>query len=151
MNQINALAQSVYPKMVEVRRALHQNPEPSMQEFETTRRLAAEMDRLGIPYRLTQPTGLIAQIEGAAPGPRVALRADIDALSIGERTGLPFASQVPGMMHACGHDAHAAMLVGAAEILMACREAFAGSVRLIFQPAEETGQGARLMIEQGGA
>ena len=70
MNQINALAQSVYPKMVEVRRALHQNPEPSMQEFETTRRLAAEMDRLGIPYRLTQPTGLIAQIEGAAPGPR---------------------------------------------------------------------------------
>ena len=149
MNQINALAQSVYPKMVEVRRALHQNPEPSMQEFETTRRLAAEMDRLGIPYRLTQPTGLIAQIEGAAPGPRVALRADIDALSIGERTGLPFASQVPGMMHACGHDAHAAMLVGAAEILMACREAFAGSVRLIFQPAEETGQGARLMIEQG--
>ena len=79
MNQINALAQSVYPKMVEVRRALHQNPEPSMQEFETTRRLAAEMDRLGIPYRLTQPTGLIAQIEGAAPGPRVALRADIDA------------------------------------------------------------------------
>lgn len=148
MNQIKALAHSVYPQMVEVRRALHRHPEPSMQEFETTRRLAAEMDRLGVPYRLTEPTGLIAQIEGARPGARVALRADIDALSIGEKTGLPFASQEPGMMHACGHDAHAAMLVGAAEILMACRDSLAGSVRLLFQPAEETGQGARLLIEQ---
>ena len=135
MNQIKALAHSVYPQMVEVRRALHRHPEPSMQEFETTRRLAAEMDRLGVPYRLTEPTGLIAQIEGARPGARVALRADIDALSIGEKTGLPFASQEPGMMHACGHDAHAAMLVGAAEILMACRDSLAGSVRLLFQPA----------------
>ncbi len=151
MNQIKTLAQRVYPQMVELRRALHRNPEPSMQEYETTRRLAAEMDRLNIPYRLTKPTGLIAEIEGAAKGSgsKVALRADIDALSIGEKTGLSFASQTPGVMHACGHDAHAAMLVGAAEILLASRDDFAGTVRLIFQPAEETGEGARLMIAQG--
>lgn len=79
MNQINALAQSVYPKMVEVRRALHQNPEPSMQEFETTRRLAAEMDRLGIPYRLTQPTRRLRRLRGWLPARGLALRADIDA------------------------------------------------------------------------
>ena len=90
MNQIKALAHSVYPQMVEVRRALHRHPEPSMQEFETTRRLAAEMDRLGVPYRLTEPTGLIAQIEGARPGARVALaRRYRRAEHRGKRQGCP--------------------------------------------------------------
>lgn len=135
--------------MVERRREFHQYPEPSMHEVETTKRIARELDAMGIPYRLTEPTGLIAEIKGGKPGRTVALRSDIDALCITEKTGLPFASRNPGFMHACGHDTHMAMLLGAAKGLLSVRDQIPGTVRLVFQPAEETGEGARLMVKQG--
>ena len=105
-----ALAQQVQPDVVSFRRDLHQHPEASFQEVRTTNQIAKAMEELNIPYRKFDPTGLVAEIKGAKPGKTVALRADIDALSITENTGLPFASQNPGFMHACGHDTHAAML-----------------------------------------
>lgn len=136
--------------LIAFRRDLHRHPEASLQEFETTKKIAAALDEVGITYRLLKPTGLIAEIKGGKPGKTVALRADIDALSITENTGLDFASQTDGLMHACGHDAHATGLLGAALMLNDCKDQLAGTVRLIFQPAEEVAKGASLVIEQGG-
>lgn len=148
---IKEMARALQPEVVAFRRDLHMHPEISMQEFRTTKQVAAAMDRLGIPYRLTEPTGLIAEIRGTLDehGKCVLLRADMDALNIQEETGLPFASKNEGVMHACGHDTHTAMLVGAATILQQIRNQFAGTVRLVFQPSEETGKGAELMLAQG--
>ena len=139
----------VYPYVVQMRRTFHHRPEPSFEEFETTARIAEELDKMGIPYRKTEPTGLIAEIAGGKPGKTVMLRADIDALSITEKTDFPFKSERDGLMHACGHDAHAAMLLGAARILNGNKAGLAGRVRLLFQPAEETATGAKAMIAQG--
>ena len=124
-----------------------------MEEFRTTKRVAEEMDQLGISYRFTDPTGVIAEIKGTKgeSDKCVLLRADMDALNIQEETGLPFSSEEAGKMHACGHDTHTAMLFGAAKILQQMRDQFAGTVRLVFQPAEEIGKGAQLMIDQGAA
>ena len=144
------MAQDVQEKVVAFRRDLHMNPEPSLQEFRTTKQIAAALDALGVEYRLLDPTGVIAEVHGTkGPGKTVALRGDIDALSIQEQTGLPYASQVPGMMHACGHDTHASMLLGSVMVLNSIKDQFAGTVRFIFQPAEEVGAGATLAIEQG--
>ena len=153
MTTIKEMAKALQPETVALRRDLHAHPELGLQEFRTTKKIASIMDRLGIPYRLTEPTGLIADIRGTGGGSQrcVLLRADLDALNIQEETGLPFASETPGMMHACGHDTHAAMLAGAAGILNQMRDQFAGTVRLVFQPAEEIGKGALLMIDQGAA
>lgn len=149
---IRAMAHEIQPEVVTFRRDIHQNPEEGLKEFRTTKKVAEELEKLGIPYRLTEPTGVIAEITGtkAASSKRVLLRADMDALTIQEETGLPFASQ-NGSMHACGHDTHTAMLVGAAKLLSRLRDSFAGTVRLVFQPAEELGVGADLMIAQGAA
>lgn len=144
-----ALAQQVQPDVVSFRRDLHQHPEASFQEVRTTNQIAKAMEELNIPYRKFDPTGLVAEIKGAKPGKTVALRADIDALSITENTGLPFASQNPGFMHACGHDTHAAMLVGAAKVLNSIKDQLCGTVRLLFQPAEEVAGGAKMAIAQG--
>ena len=147
---IRKMAHEVQEKVVAFRRDLHQNPEPSLKEFRTTKQIAAALDELGVEYRLIDPTGVIAEIHGTkGPGKTVALRGDIDALSIQEQTGLPFASQVPGMMHACGHDTHASMLLGSVMVLNQLKDQFAGTVRFIFQPAEEVGAGAALAIQQG--
>jgi hippurate hydrolase len=135
--------------MVALRRDLHRHPELSWQEHRTTDRLARELERLGLTCQRPLDTGLVADIEGPADVPAVALRADIDALPVHEETDLEFASAVDGAMHACGHDAHAAMLVGAAELLLAERKRLPAPVRLIFQPAEEVGTGARAMVEAG--
>lgn len=148
---IQEMARAVQPEVVALRRDLHAHPELGMQEFRTTKKIAGMMDELGIPCRLTEPTGLVAEIKGSRSGKCVLLRADLDALPIREETGLSFASENPGVMHACGHDTHAAMLVGAAKILSRMRDQFAGTVRLVFQPSEETGKGALMMIEQGAA
>ena len=145
-----AMAQAVQPEVVAFRRDLHEHPEASFQEFRTTDQIAKEMDKLGIPYRRFDPTGLIAEIKGGKPGKTIALRADIDALSITEKTGLPFASKNEGFMHACGHDTHAAMLVGAAKVLMQVKDQLCGTVKLLFQPAEEVGRGAKAVIAQHG-
>lgn len=136
--------------MVAFRRDLHAHPELPWEEVRTTKRIAEELDKIGIPYRLTQPTGIIADIFGAKPGKTVALRADIDALPVQElNESLSYKSQNPGKMHACGHDSHTAMLLTAAKALFEHRDQLNGHVRLIFQPAEEIAAGALEMIKQG--
>lgn len=138
--------ETTHKRMVRLRRDLHRHPELSGEERATARRIAAEFEELGIACRIgVGGNGIIVDLPGSGAGSMVALRADIDALPIHEETGLPFASEVDGVMHACGHDGHTAMLVGAAELLIA--EPAPGPTRLIFQPAEERGRGARAMIE----
>ncbi|NIK70844.1 amidohydrolase [Paenibacillus sp. BK720] len=135
-------------QLTDIRRELHRNPELSHEEFETTRRIKSWLEAAGIrmaDYPLK--TGVIAEIGTGSPV--IALRADIDALPIQEETGLPFASIVPGKMHACGHDFHTAALVGAAYLLKEQEQELKGTVRLIFQPAEEKAKGARQVIESG--
>lgn len=138
--------------MVSFRRELHMYPELSLQEFETTDRIERELTKLGLTCRRFQPAGLMAEIKGEGQGnATVALRADIDALPMTEETGLDYASKNPGVMHACGHDAHTAMLLGAAKLLCEHKADFGGTVRLLFQPGEESGRGAQTIIDQGAA
>jgi amidohydrolase len=132
-----------------LRQTIHRHPELGFEEHETAALIERELDTLGIRHRRAATTGVIGLIEGRSRDRAVALRADMDALPITERTGLPFASVADGKMHACGHDAHTAMLLGAAHVLNAMRRELDGSVVLIFQPAEEGPGGARPMIEQG--
>jgi amidohydrolase len=134
--------------MVRLRRDLHRHPELSWQEQRTAARISDELTELGIPHRTgVAGTGIVADLPGASGGPLIALRADMDALPVTEETELPFASEVPGVMHACGHDGHCAMLVGAAALLNAAPPPT--PVRLLFQPAEEQARGAQRMIEEG--
>jgi hippurate hydrolase len=136
-------------KMVAFRRDLHQHPELSGQETRTAAKVRAALEQLGIPYRtIAGTTGVVADLPGPAGVPCVALRADMDALPIEEETGLEFASLHPGRMHACGHDGHTSMLLGAAALLARERE-LPAPVRLIFQPAEELGSGAQALVAAG--
>lgn len=144
-------ARSIQGELVAWRRYLHQHPEVSFEEHQTTAYLAAQVERLGLaPVRRT-PTGLWVDIDGPAKGgPRVLVRADIDALPVREATGLSFASENPGAMHACGHDTHMAMALGVIRLLLQSHERISGQVRVLFQPAEETPPGgAPQMIEAG--
>ena len=136
-------------RVVELRRAIHRRPELGFEEHETAALIERELDSLGIEHRRVAKTGILARIDGGRRGRVAALRADMDALPIGERSGVPFASEIAGKMHACGHDAHTAMLLGAAHVLVGMKEQLAGSVVLIFQPAEEGPGGALPMIEEG--
>lgn len=145
-----ALAKQVEPQVIALRHDFHMHPEASMQEFYTTDLIAKELDKLAIPYRRFEPTGLIGTITGGKPGKTVALRADIDALSLTEKADVPYKSVNDGFMHACGHDTHAAMLLGAAMVLNSIKDELCGTVKLIFQPAEEIASGSKLVIEQGG-
>lgn len=140
-----------HEEQVEVRHRLHQNPELPYEERETTRFLKEQLAAWGIRVEELPglETGVSAVIEGAHPGPMLVLREDIDALPIQENTGLDFASQTPGVCHACGHDVHTAALLYAARALHALREELHGSVKLIFQCAEEVGSGAYKMLEAG--
>jgi len=136
-------------RIVATRRYIHAHPELGFEEVETTQHIAEVLGHAGIPYRLGPlATGLVAEIgSGQAT---IGLRADIDAISLQEETGLPFSSQAPGKMHACGHDGHAAMLLGTALVLQDLSDRLPGRVRLIFQPAEEANpSGGRLMVESG--
>ena len=137
--------------MVSDRRTIHSHPEMAYEEEQTSTFVQARLRDLGIPFRAgLAKTGVVAQIKGElGDGPCVLLRADMDALPIEERSGVSFASEIPGVMHACGHDAHTAMLLGAAQLLLERRSQFAGTVKLMFQPAEEGGAGAARMIEDG--
>lgn len=130
------------------RRALHAIPEVDSDLPETEKFICDRLMEMGLAYRRYSNGGISAVIEGKAPGKTIAFRADMDALPIREETGLPFAS-TNGAMHACGHDAHVAMLLGAAKILSAHTDAFSGKVVLLFQPAEETTGGAKTMVEEG--
>ena len=137
-------------ELTDLRRKLHSEPELSWEEYQTTDFVCAYLDELGISYQRTEPTGVIAEIKGGQPGKTVALRGDMDALSVEElNKDLPYASKEDGKMHACGHDAHTAMLLIAAKALNTIKEELPGNVRLLFQPAEEVAQGAKALVEQG--
>ncbi len=138
---------SIARRMQELRRELHRNPELSWHENATAATVCKALASLGIEHRKVLDTGVCGDLPGPEGMPAVAIRADLDALPIQEETGLPFASTRPGVMHACGHDAHVSMLLGAAELLRG--EALPAPVRLIFQPAEEVGAGARALIDAG--
>ena len=145
---IDSLQSPMFEWMVQIRRDLHQHPELSWQEMRTADRISSALESLGIEPRRVGNTGVTADLAGPDDVPVVALRADIDALPIHEETGLPFASVNDGVMHACGHDAHTGMVLGAAALLVQDGE-LPAPVRLIFQPAEELGAGAAAMVEEG--
>lgn len=136
---------------VACRRKLHANPEVSLQEFETAALIAAELDEIGIPHQGVGQTGVLGILKGQKPGGGavIALRADIDALPIADQKDVPYRSQKPGVMHACGHDAHTAALLTAARALKAEEHRFSGEIRFLFQQAEEIGAGAKQFIEAG--
>lgn len=137
-------------KLISIRRHLHEYPELSEQEFETTKKITNWLKEIGIELRPTKlATGVFADVVSHQPGPIVAIRADIDALPIVEQTGLPYASKIDGVMHACGHDFHTAAAIGAAHLLLQHKSKWKGTVRLIFQPAEELGGGAEKVIRDG--
>lgn len=160
---LEPLIVQVAPQVVSWRRDLHQHPELSNREFETSALVARELRQMGLRVQTgVAGTGVVGYLEGPQPGPVIALRADMDALPLEERSGLPFASRARSsdggvsrpVMHACGHDAHVAILLGTARVLSQLRPHLKGSVRFLFQPAEEgppQGErgGAALMIEQG--
>jgi amidohydrolase len=147
-----AMAERLAPRLVALRRDIHAHPELAFEETRTAGIVAAELARLGIVHRTgVGRTGVLGVIEGARPGPALAIRADMDALPIEEETGLAFASTVKGKMHACGHDIHTSTLLGVAEVLKARSADFAGRVLLVFQPAEEVLEGAAAMIADGAA
>ena len=148
--QGSSLAEAEFHEhLIRFRRDLHQHPELAFEETRTAEAISRELDRLGIAHRTgVAKTGIVADLPGRSDGPRVALRADMDALPIHEETGLPFASVHDGVMHACGHDGHTTMVLGAAALL-AADDPLPAPVRILFQPAEERGAGARAMIEAG--
>jgi len=143
-------ARALAPWLIELRRSLHREPEVGLHLPRTRDKVLAALD--GLPLAVTEGKSLssvTAVVEGQRPGPVVLLRADMDALPLTEQTQLPYRSQVDGQMHACGHDLHTAMLVGAAHLLAARADRLAGRVVLMFQPGEEGYGGARLMIDEG--
>lgn len=153
MKPITEQAQALQPWLVELQHEFHQHPEPSRSEKETSARVLRELERIG-SWKVRPNVygyGILADLEGSQPGRRVALRADMDALQITEESGLPYKSLNPGLMHACGHDNHITMLLGAARLLADNKDRLCGSVRLIFQPAEELSPegGAKGMIAAG--
>jgi amidohydrolase len=137
-------------QLIAFRRDLHQYPELSFREERTAGKVADKLARLGLTFRRgVGGHGIVADLPGGQPGPTIALRADMDALPIAEQSGLEFASRTPGVMHACGHDAHTTILLGAAALLHTRRNELAGNVRFLFQSAEEVNAGADAMIEAG--
>ncbi len=150
MSDILDKAKSIEEYIIKFRRNLHEYPELSGHEFQTQEKIMKELDLLQIPYKKVGNTSLVATLKGGKDGKTVALRGDIDALPIKEESGVEFASKDPGVMHGCGHDAHAAMLVGAARILSEMKHEINGEVRLFFQEGEETFSGAKKIIEAGG-
>lgn len=134
--------------LVEQRRTLHRIPEDGFSEFKTQAHICSILDELSIPYAVHR-TWIVAELRGALPGPTVALRADMDALPLTEPESCPFRSVHEGWMHACGHDAHMTIQLGAARLLSDLRDRLRGTVRLLFQPAEETVGGAEPMVQAG--
>ena len=159
---VDTKSQAIQNKLVEWRRYLHQNPELSNREFNTQKYVLAHLKKLGIETQTLAKTGVVGILKGGKPGPVIALRADMDALPVLERNGLAFKSKVTAdylgqqvpVMHACGHDTHVSMLMGTAEVLAAMKKDIAGTVKFIFQPAEEGPPGdeeggAPLMVKEG--
>ena len=151
LEKIKALAAEGQAENISIRRHLHANPELSYQEFETCKYVQAQLTKIGIPFTVIATTGVLGSIEGKNPTKRViALRADMDALPILEENEVEYKSKNPGVMHACGHDVHTTILLGAAKILWSVREEFEGTIKLLFQPGEEKNPGgASYMIRDG--
>ena len=161
--KIDTISDKLESKIIEWRRDFHQNPELSNREFKTAEKVAAHLKSLGLSVKTgVAHTGVVGLLKGGKPGPVVGLRADMDGLPVTERTPVPFASKARstyngrdvGVMHACGHDTHIAILMGVAEALVSIKDDLKGSVKFIFQPAEEGAPrgergGARLMVEEG--
>ena len=148
-NQSLKLAREIEPYLKETFEYLHKNPELGAQEYNTQKFILSQLEEMGIEAKPIADTGVVGIIRGAKQGKTVAFRADMDALPIQEATDLPYKSQNPGVMHACGHDSHMTVLLGAAKILQAQKDELKGNVKLFFQPAEETIGGAKRMIEEG--
>ena len=147
--RILAAAHEILPWLIEIRRDLHRHPELGLEEHRTSARVQAILDQLGIEYvGGIGGTGVVGTI-GGGPGKAVALRADLDGLPIQDAKDVPYRSQVPGKMHACGHDVHTTIALGAARLLTGLEEPLPGTVKLFFQPAEETVGGAQFLIEEG--
>ena len=147
---IKDVASNYNDYQVKMRRYFHENPEVSAKEYNTSKVIKEELDKIGVPWvACGLETGVLATIKGAKPGKTILLRGDIDALSVQETTGLEYASKNEGVMHACGHDCHISMLLTAAHILNDMKDELCGTVKLAFQPAEEAAIGAKSMIEQG--
>lgn len=150
MNALKEECQQLRDELIALRREFHRAPELGLHEYHTAARIERELDRCGIPHERVGETAVAGHLTGNGNGSGlVVLRADIDALPIQETNDVPYRSQTPGMMHACGHDAHTTCLLGAAKVLSAHRADFGGEVRFLFQPAEEIGQGARPLIAAG--
>ena len=145
-----AAARAILPDVIDVRRRLHRHPEIGLQLPVTQAAVVEALRAIGLEPRSGESTSsVVAVIDGARPGPTILLRGDMDGLPLHEDTGLPFASGVPGAMHACGHDTHVAMLLGAARLLAERRDELSGRVLLMFQPGEEGYHGARFMLDEG--
>ncbi|NPD88540.1 MAG: amidohydrolase [Asgard group archaeon] len=135
--------------IIEKRRHFHMNPETGFEEVKTSAHIEEELRKIGYDIQKTAVTGLIATIDSGKEGRTIALRADIDALNVTEDNDKPYCSKIPGKMHACGHDAHSAMLLGAAKIIYKNKDNLTGKVKLVFQPAEEGGGGAKKIVDEG--
>ncbi|MGL5759972.1 MAG: amidohydrolase, partial [Cetobacterium sp.] len=134
--------------IINMRREFHKYPEPSFQEFRTSKRIQEELTKMEIPFKVIAGTGIVGFINKGKKGKKIILRADMDALQVQECTGVEYCSVNNGLMHACGHDGHSAMLLGAAKVLNEIKDTLVGEVRLFFQPAEEIAQGALKMLEE---
>ena len=151
LEKIKSLAKQHQAENISIRRHLHANPELSYQEFETSKYVQVQLKAIGIPFIVIATTGVLGIIEGKNPSKRIiALRADMDALPIIEENKVDYISTKEGVMHACGHDVHTTILLGAAKILWSLREEFEGTIKLLFQPGEEKNPGgASYMIRDG--
>ncbi len=153
--KIDQEIEKVRPEIIKIRRFIHMNPELSNREYETAKLVASKLTSLGLEVKTgVARTGVVALLRGGQPGPTVAIRADMDALPIQEATSLPYKSLNPGVMHACGHDVHTSVALGAAMVLVNVKDKIKGNIKFIFQPAEEGAPqdeegGAELMIKEG--
>ena len=148
--QLLTEAQALQSQTVALRREIHREPELGLDLPKTRAKVLDGLSGLGLEINQSQATtGLVAILRGARPGPNILLRGDMDALPMSEDTGLPFASQTPGHMHACGHDAHTSMLASAAHLLSKHKEDIRGNVLFMFQPGEEGYGGAKIMLDEG--
>jgi len=147
--KIRELAKKYEGQIIAWRREFHKNPELSWEEIKTGNRICEELTGMNIKLKRVAKTGILGTLKGNKPGKTVALRADMDALLVKEVNDVPYRSKNEGVMHACGHDGHVAMLLGAAKILSQMQNEIEGTVKFIFQPAEEIAQGAEKMIHEG--
>lgn len=146
---VQKLIRGVEPTMIQVRRHLHEYPELSFEEYETSRYIQGFLKEAGIPFDVINGRSIVATVTGRSKGKTLVIRGDFDALPIQEKNDLPYCSKKPGVMHACGHDAHAAMTLAAGLVLQQMHEQFDGTVKLLFQEAEERGAGAKVALESG--